>query len=61
MENTCTQDGTYGGWQGLSAAELKESAKPFSENIAQMWVRLRRSHPEMKSSAKPFVKAKCKT
>ena len=49
----------YAGWQGLSAAELKDKARPYSQLLAETWVRLRRALPEMKTSAKPFVKEKC--
>ena len=48
----------YQAWQGLSTAELQVKAKPFSEVLAETWVRLRRAHPDMKSSAKPFLKEK---
>ena len=48
----------YASWQGLSGAELRERAKPFSERLADTWVRMRRTFPEMQSSSKPFVKEK---
>ena len=48
----------YDGWCGLSKSAMKQKAQPYSEAIKETWVRLRRSQPEMQSSAKPFVKEK---
>ena len=48
----------YEGWVGLSRSAMKAKALPYREAMKEMWVRLRRSHPEMKTSAKPFVKDK---
>ena len=48
----------YEGWQGLSTAELSEKAKPFSQQLAETWIRMRRAHPEKQSSRQPFKKSK---
>ena len=48
----------YEGWQGLSTAELREKAKPFSQQLAETWIRLRRAYPEKQSSRQPFKKSK---
>ena len=48
----------HASWQDLSAAKMRELAKPFSDTLAETWQRLRRALPERKSSSTPFVKAK---
>ena len=42
----------------LSRSEMKVKAHPYREAMKETWVRLRRAHPAMMSSAKPFVKNK---
>lgn len=39
----------YEGWVGLSRSAMKAKAFPYREAMKEMWTRLRRSHPEMKT------------
>ena len=48
----------YESWQGLSRVELKLKSAPFAAVIKDTWIRVRRAMPELKMSAKPFVKEK---
>lgn len=48
----------YEGWVGLSKSEVKAKAKPFADEMGELFKRLCRSEPEMKTLSKPYVKKK---